>query len=179
MDWPVVAWLLFGLLFVGYFILEGFDYGAGLLLPFIGRRDDARHAVLNAMAPLWEGHEVWLITAGAVLFAAFPAVYATMFSSLYLLLAVLLLTLVVRGVAFALRSKDNAPAWRRGFDWAVFTGSAAPALLWGMPPWPWACPWTPAAAISARCWICSVPMPFSAVCCGPRSLRCMAPPSWR
>lgn len=132
MDWPVAALLSFGLLFAGYLLLEGCDYGAGMLLPFIGRSDDERHAVLNTIAPLWEGHEVWLITAGALLFAAFPAVYATLFSGLYLPLVVLLLTLVVRGVAFTLRNKAAMPAWRRGSDSAIFLGSVAPPLLWGV-----------------------------------------------
>lgn len=132
MDLNTVCFIMFSFLFVGYLLLEGFDYGVGMLLPFLGKSDQEKQAIVQTMAPVWEGNEVWLIAAGAVLFAGFPHVYATLFSGLYLALFLLLLTLILRGVAFEFRDQDNDPRWRTFWDWSIFFGSIIPALLWGV-----------------------------------------------
>jgi cytochrome d ubiquinol oxidase subunit II len=103
-----------------------------MLLPFLGKKDEERRAVINAIGPHWDGNEVWLLTAGGATFAAFPQWYATLFSGFYLALFLLLLGLIVRGVAFEFRSKDYNPKWRRFWDWAIFAGSFLPALLLGV-----------------------------------------------
>ena len=123
---------LIGVLFVGFFFLEGFDYGVGMLLPFLGKNDRERRVIINTIGPVWDANEVWMITAGGAIFAAFPQWYATMFSGFYLALVFILLALIVRGVAFEFRSKDENPRWRATWDWAIFFGSALPALLWGV-----------------------------------------------
>jgi cytochrome d ubiquinol oxidase subunit II len=123
---------LITILFIGYFILEGFDYGVGILLPFLGKNDQDRRVIINTIGPFWDGNEVWLITAGGAIFAAFPHWYATMFSGFYLALVLMLFALIFRGVAFEFRSKDKYPAWRATWDWAIFAGSLVPALLWGV-----------------------------------------------
>lgn len=132
MDLNTVWFLLIGVLIVGFFLLEGFDYGVGILLPFLGKNDKERRILLNTIGPFWDANEVWLITAGGAMFAAFPNWYATMFSGFYLPLTILLLALIVRGVGFEFRSKDRRPGWRRLWDWMIFAGSAIPALLWGV-----------------------------------------------
>jgi cytochrome d ubiquinol oxidase subunit II len=132
MDLNIVWFLLVAVLFVGFFILEGFDYGVGMLLPFMGKDDRERRVIINTIGPVWDGNEVWLITAGGAMFAAFPEWYATMFSGFYLALFLLLLALIVRAVAFEYRSKEENPTWRRTWDWLIFFGSAVPALLWGV-----------------------------------------------
>ncbi|MBN1218331.1 MAG: cytochrome d ubiquinol oxidase subunit II, partial [Anaerolineae bacterium] len=119
-------------LFIGYFILEGFDFGVGILLPFLGKNDQERRMVINTIGPFWDGNEVWLITAGGAIFAAFPHWYATMFSGFYLALVLMLFALIFRGVAFEFRSKDRHPRWRNTWDWCLFGGSFVPALLWGI-----------------------------------------------
>jgi cytochrome d ubiquinol oxidase subunit II len=124
--------VLVGVLFTGFFFLEGFDYGVGMLLPFLGRTDVERRMIINTIGPVWDGNEVWMITAGGALFAAFPQVYATMFSGFYLALFLLLMALIVRGVAFEFRSKEENKLWRHTWDWMIFIGSAVPALLWGV-----------------------------------------------
>ena len=124
--------VLIGVLFTGFFFLEGFDYGVGILLPFLGKNDEERRAIINTIGPFWDGNEVWLITAGGAMFAAFPNWYATMFSGFYLALVLMLLALIVRGVAFEFRSKDRSPRWRAWWDWLIFAGSLVPALLWGV-----------------------------------------------
>jgi cytochrome d ubiquinol oxidase subunit II len=124
--------LLISVLFIGFFFLEGFDYGVGILLPFLGRNDPERRAIINTIGPIWDANEVWMITAGGAIFAAFPEWYATLFSGFYLALVVILLALILRGVAFEFRSKEDDPRWRNFFDWAIFFGSAIPALLWGV-----------------------------------------------
>jgi cytochrome d ubiquinol oxidase subunit II len=126
-------WFFFiTVLFAGFFFLEGFDYGVGILLPFLGKTDRERRVIINTIGPHWDGNEVWLITAGGAMFAAFPHWYATMFSGFYLALVLMLLALIVRGVGFEFRSKNEAPEWRRLWDWLIFTGSLVPALLWGV-----------------------------------------------
>jgi len=114
------------------FSFEGFDYGVGILLPFAARSDTDRRILLQTIAPVWDGNEVWMITAGGALFAAFPHVYATMFSGFYLALFLLLLALIVRGAGFEFRSKRESTCWRSCWDWLIFFGSAVPALLWGV-----------------------------------------------
>jgi cytochrome bd ubiquinol oxidase subunit II len=124
--------ILITVLFTGFFFLEGFDYGAGILLPFLGKGDRERRAIINTIGPFWDGNEVWLLTAGGAMFAAFPNWYATLFSGFYLALLLILLALIVRGVAFEFRSKDRNPRWRSLWDWMIFIGSFVPALLWGV-----------------------------------------------
>jgi cytochrome d ubiquinol oxidase subunit II len=127
-----VWFLLIAVLWIGYFILEGFDFGLGTLLPFLGRNDGERRSMINAIGPVWDGNEVWVLVAGGATFAAFPHWYATLFSGFYLALFVILVALIVRGVSFEFRGKRDSAAWRRGWDWAIFFGSAIPALLWGV-----------------------------------------------
>jgi cytochrome d ubiquinol oxidase subunit II len=124
--------ILVAVLFTGFFFLEGFDYGVGMLLPFLGKKDEERRVVINAIGPVWDGNEVWMITAGGALFASFPHVYATLFSGFYLALVLMLVALIVRGVGFEFRAKRDSKTWRRFWDWAIFSGSLIPALLWGV-----------------------------------------------
>ena len=132
MDLNILWFILITVLFIGFFFLEGFDYGVGILLPFMGKDDLTRRQVINTIGPFWDGNEVWLLTAGGAIFAAFPHWYATLFSGFYLALVLMLLALIVRGVAFEFRSKDDNPKWRAFWDWMIFTGSFIPALLWGV-----------------------------------------------
>jgi cytochrome d ubiquinol oxidase subunit II len=132
MELNILWFVLVGVLFTGFFFLEGFDYGVGMLLPFLGRNDTERRVIINTIGPVWDGNEVWMITAGGALFAAFPHVYATMFSGFYMALFVMLIALIVRGVSFEFRSKDESSGWRSTWDWMIFIGSALPALLWGV-----------------------------------------------
>ena len=131
-DLNTLWFFLIVILFIGYFILEGFDFGVGILLPFLGKDDQERRIIINTIGPVWDGNEVWLITAGGAIFAAFPNWYATMFSGFYLALVLMLFALIVRGVAFEFRSKDRYPKWRNFWDWMIFIGSFVPALLWGV-----------------------------------------------
>jgi len=132
MDLNTVWFMLVTILFIGFFFLEGFDYGVGILMPFLGKDDTDRRVIINTIGPHWDGNEVWLITAGGAIFAAFPNWYATLFSGFYLALFLMLLALIVRAVAFEFRSKDRRPAWRKWWDWMIFVGSLVPALLWGV-----------------------------------------------
>ncbi len=132
MDLNTLWFLLIAILFVGYFVLEGFDLGVGILLPFLGKNDTQRRVILNTIGPHWDGNEVWLITAGGAMFAAFPAWYATLFSGFYLALFLMVIALIFRGVALEFRSKDENPRWRSFWDWAACIGSLIPALLWGV-----------------------------------------------
>lgn len=132
MDLNTVWFVLIAVLYTGFFLLEGFDYGVGILLPFVGKTDAERRAIINTIGPFWDGNEVWLLTAGGATFAAFPNWYATMFSGFYLPLFLILLALIVRGVAFEFRSKHDDPRWRSLWDWCVFVGSLVPALLFGV-----------------------------------------------
>lgn len=127
-----VWFFLWGLLWAVYFISDGFDLGIGSLLPFLGKSESDRKVMIHAMGPLWDGNEVWLLTAGGVTFAAFPAVYAVMFSSLYSALMLLLFALIIRGVSFEFRSKIGSPGWRTLWDTCLFIGSLAPAILLGV-----------------------------------------------
>ncbi|MBV6466404.1 MAG: Cytochrome bd-I ubiquinol oxidase subunit 2 [Anaerolineales bacterium] len=123
--------ILIAILWIGFFFLEGFDFGVGMLLPFLGKKDEERRAVINAIGPTWDGNEVWLLTAGGATFAAFPHWYATMFSGFYLALFLLLVGLILRGISFEYRSKDSNPAWRSRFDWMIAVGSFMASLLLG------------------------------------------------
>ena len=126
----VVWFILITVLFTGFFILEGFDYGVGMLL--VGKNDEERSMMIRSIAPVWDGNEVWMITAGGALFAAFPHVYATMFSTFYIALFLMLMALILRGVAFELRGKHPSSDWRKIWDWAIIFGSTVPAILWGV-----------------------------------------------
>lgn len=133
MDLNILWFILIAVLYIGYFVLEGFDLGVGILLPFIGKKDDLkRRVMINAIGPHWDGNEVWLITAGGATFAAFPHWYATLFSGFYLPLFLILMALIVRGVAFEFRGKEDDPRWRSLWDWSIIIGSFVPALLWGV-----------------------------------------------
>ena len=132
MDLNTVWFILVTVLFIGFFFLEGFDYGVGILLPFLGKKDEERRAIINTIGPVWDGNEVWMLTAGGALFASFPHVYATLFSGFYLALVLMLVALILRGVAFEYRQKYADQASRNRWDWAIFIGSALPALLWGV-----------------------------------------------
>jgi len=132
MNFNIVWFVLIAVLFIGYFILEGFDFGVGILLPFLGKDDRTRRVIINTIGPHWDGNEVWVLTAGGAIFAAFPNWYATLFSGFYLALFLMLVALIVRGVAFEFRSKDENPKWRALWDWCIFIGSLVPALLWGV-----------------------------------------------
>ncbi len=123
---------LIAILFTGYFVLEGFDLGVGILLPFLGKDETRRRMMINTIGPHWDGNEVWLITAGGAIFAAFPQWYATLFSGFYLPLFLMLIALIARGVSFEFRGKLESKRWRAVWDWAAFLGSAIPALLWGV-----------------------------------------------
>jgi cytochrome d ubiquinol oxidase subunit II len=123
-------WFIFiGILYTGFFVLEGFDFGVGILLPFLGKNDLQRRTIINTIGPHWDGNEVWLIAAGGATFAAFPNWYATMFSGFYLPLFLILIGLIIRGVAFEFRSKDDDPRWRKLWDWCLFVGSLLPTIL--------------------------------------------------
>jgi cytochrome d ubiquinol oxidase subunit II len=123
--------MLIAVLWIGFFFLEGFDFGVGMLLPFLGKRDEERRAIINTIGSVWDGNEVWLLTAGGATFAAFPHWYATMFSGFYLALFLLLVGLILRGISFEYRSKDSNPAWRNRFDWMIAIGSFLSSLLLG------------------------------------------------
>ena len=127
-----IWFLLIAVLWIGYFVLEGFDFGLGILLPFLGRNDSERRALINAIGPVWDGNEVWVLVAGGATFAAFPRWYATLFSGFYLALFLILVALIFRGVAFEYHSKRDSLRWRQAWDWAIFFGSAVPAVLWGV-----------------------------------------------
>jgi cytochrome d ubiquinol oxidase subunit II len=132
MDLNTLWFILIAVLYIGFFVLEGFDFGVGMLLPFLGQDDTQRRVIVNTIGPHWDGNEVWLITAGGATFAAFPHWYATMFSGFYQALFLLLVGLILRGVAFEFRSKVEDPRWRKLWDWAIFTGSLLGALLLGV-----------------------------------------------
>jgi cytochrome d ubiquinol oxidase subunit II len=127
-----IWFFLWGLLWAVYFMTDGFDLGIGTLLPFLGKTEADKRVMVNAMGPLWDGNQVWLLSAGGVTFAAFPRVYAVMFSSLYSALMLILFALILRGVAFEFRGKVESPGWRKLWDTCIFIGSFAPALLFGV-----------------------------------------------
>lgn len=124
--------LLIAVLFIGFFFLEGFDFGVGMSTRFLARSSKQRRVLINTIGPFWDANEVWLITAGGAMFAAFPHWYATMFSGFYIPLVFMLLALILRGVAFEFRGKLEQPGWRNTWDWAIWIGSFLPPLLWGV-----------------------------------------------
>src|SRR5690349_14346916 len=132
MELTTVWFILIAVLWVGYFTLEGFDFGVGMLLPWLARDDKQRRVMINTIGPVWDGNEVWLLTAGGATFAAFPEWYATMFSGFYLPLLLILLALIVRVVSFEWRGKINDERWRGWADRGLIVGSWVPAVLWGV-----------------------------------------------
>ncbi|WDG17339.1 cytochrome d ubiquinol oxidase subunit II [Microbacterium sp. Clip185] len=132
MDLAYLWFFIVGVLFVGYFVLDGFDFGVGMSLPFLGKDDIGRRQIINTIGPVWDLNETWVIVAGACLFAAFPEWYATLFSGFYLPLLLILLALIARGVSFEYRHQRDSLRWKKGFDTMIVVGSALPALLWGV-----------------------------------------------
>ena len=138
MDLAVIWFLLIAVLWTGYFVLEGFDFGVGMLFPILGKGRDAddtekrRRVLLNTIGPVWDGNEVWVLTAGGATFAAFPHWYATLFSGFYLPLLLVLVALIVRNMGFDYRGKRADAAWKANWDKAIIVGSFLPALLWGV-----------------------------------------------
>ena len=132
MQLHTIWFVIISIFWLGFFVLEGFDFGVGALHMWIGRDETGRRVVINTIGPWWDGNEVWLIVAGAALFAAFPGWYATMFSALYLALVVLLVALMFRGVSFEYRGKRDGQNWRESWSWALTIGSALIPLLVGV-----------------------------------------------
>jgi len=128
----LIWWLLVGVLLIGFAIMDGHDMGVGILLNFLGKDDTERRVMINTIAPHWDGNQVWFITAGGAIFAAWPFVYATAFSGMYWALLLVLFALFFRPVGFEYRSKLPDPTWRRSWDWGIFAGSAVPALVFGV-----------------------------------------------
>ena len=127
-----IWFFLWGLLWAIYFITDGFDLGVGGLIPFLGQTDEEKQAMYHSIGPVWDGNEVWLITAGGVTFAAFPLVYAVMFSSMYSALMLILFALIIRGVSIEFRHQNDSPAWRTGWDICMCLGSVLPSFLLGV-----------------------------------------------
>jgi cytochrome bd ubiquinol oxidase subunit II len=132
MELTTIWFALIAVLWIGYFVLEGFDFGVGILLPVIGHDEPERRSILRTIGPVWDGNEVWLIVAGGATFAAFPEWYATLFSGFYLALFLILVALIVRGVGIEYRNKRGGAAWRQRWDIAIAVASFVPALLWGV-----------------------------------------------
>ncbi|WP_295832694.1 cytochrome d ubiquinol oxidase subunit II [uncultured Microbacterium sp.] len=132
MDLAYLWFWIVAFLFVGYFVLDGFDFGVGMSIPFLGKDDIARRQIINTIGPVWDLNETWVIVAGAALFASFPEWYATLFSGFYLPLLAILIALIARGVSFEYRHQRDSLTWKRAFDRMIFFGSAAPAFLWGV-----------------------------------------------
>ena len=132
MDLQILWFLLIGILLTGFFFLEGFDYGVGMLLPFMGKNDTERRMIMNSIGPFWDANEVWLIAAGGSLFAAFPTWYATMLSGFYPEMFLILFALIIRGAAFEFRSQHESLRWRGFWDWMIFVGSLLPGFFWGV-----------------------------------------------
>jgi cytochrome bd ubiquinol oxidase subunit II len=131
--WLNELWfVLIAVLWIGFFVLEGFDFGVGMLLPFVGRDERGRRVLINTIGPVWDGNEVWLITAAGAMFAAFPMWYSTLFSGFYLPLLLILVCLILRGLAFEYRAKGSTAQWRRRWDLAIAIGSWGPTLLFGV-----------------------------------------------
>src|SRR6476659_5234890 len=127
MELTTVWFCLIATLWVGYFVLEGFDFGVGMLLPVLARNETERRVLINTIGPLWDGNEVWLLVAGGATFAAFPEWYATLFSGFYLPLLMILVALIVRGLSFEYRHKRAEARWTAGWDRAIVIGSLVPA----------------------------------------------------
>jgi cytochrome d ubiquinol oxidase subunit II len=132
MELTTVWFALIAILWIGYFCLEGFDFGVGMLLPVLARNDTERRVMYNTVGPVWDGNEVWVLVAGGATFAAFPEWYATLFSGFYLPLLLILVALIVRNLAFEYRGKREEATWQRRWDVALIVGSTLPAVLWGV-----------------------------------------------
>jgi cytochrome d ubiquinol oxidase subunit II len=132
LDLPTFWFAALAFFWIGYFVLEGFDFGVGMLTPFVGRDETDRRVALNTILPVWDGNEVWVIVAGAGTFAAFPDWYATLFSAYFLPLLLIVIALAARAVAFKYRTKSDSPRWRTAWTWTIVMGSALPALLFGV-----------------------------------------------
>jgi cytochrome bd ubiquinol oxidase subunit II len=132
MDLQLLWFLLIAFFWAGYFLLEGFDFGVGMLLPFLPRDEGERRVMFESIGPVWDGNEVWLVVAGGATFAAFPTWYGTMFSGFYIALLLVLALLIVRVVSFEWREKRESPRWRAAWMWANTIGSAGAALVWGV-----------------------------------------------
>ncbi len=132
MDLAILWFGIVAFFFVGYFVLDGFDFGVGMALPFLSKDDVDRRVMINTIGPVWDLNETWVIVGGAALFAAFPEWYATLFSGFYLALLLILLALIVRGVSFEYRHQRPDSRWKKWFDGMIFVGSLLPALLWGV-----------------------------------------------
>jgi len=128
----LIWWALLGILLIGFAIMDGFDLGTAILLPFVGKNDLDRRVVINTVGPVWEGNQVWLILGGGAIFAAWPPLYATAFSGFYLAMFLVLAALILRPVGFKFRSKLVSPTWRTMWDWALFVGGLVPALVFGV-----------------------------------------------
>lgn len=128
----LIWWLFVGVLLVGFAVTDGFDLGIGALLPFLGKNDDERRVIINSVGATWEGNQVWFVTAGGTIFAAWPIVYATAFSGFYIALMLTLFALFFRPVGFNYRSKVTDPRWRSAWDWGLFAGGFVPALIFGV-----------------------------------------------
>jgi cytochrome d ubiquinol oxidase subunit II len=128
----LIWWLLVGALLIGFAITDGMDMGVGNILPFVGKTDEERRVIINTVGPHWDGNQVWLITAGGAIFAAWPAVYAAAFSGFYFAMLLVLFALFFRPVGFDYRSKIENPKWRRNWDWGLFVGGAVPSLVFGV-----------------------------------------------
>src|SRR5271168_3707263 len=128
----LIWWALLGILLIGFAIMDGFDLGAAILLPFVAKTDGERRVVINSVGPVWEGNQVWLILGGGAIFAAWPTLYAVAFSGFYLAMFLVLCALIVRPVAFKFRSKLTNPNWRSIWDWALFVCGAVPSLVFGV-----------------------------------------------
>ena len=128
----LIWWVFIGVLLIGFAVTDGFDLGAGILLPLLGRNDEERRIIINSVGPTWEGNQVWLITAGGAIFAAWPAVYAAAFSGLYFAMLLVLFSLFFRPVGFEYRNKVADPRWRRVWDWGLFAAGFVPALVFGV-----------------------------------------------
>jgi len=127
-----IWWVLVGVLFIGFAVTDGMDMGVGALLPFLGKNDEERRVIINTVGPHWDGNQVWLITAGGAIFAAWPIVYATAFSGFYFAMLLALFALFFRPVGFDYRSKIDSPRWRNAWDWGLFVGGIVPALIFGV-----------------------------------------------
>ncbi|QTV79132.1 cytochrome d ubiquinol oxidase subunit II [Microbacterium sp. NIBRBAC000506063] len=132
MDLATLWFWIIAFLFIGYFVLDGFDFGVGMSLPFLGKDDVSRRQLINTIGPVWDLNETWLIVAGACLFASFPEWYASLFSGFYLPLLIILLALIARGVSFEYRHQRPDAKWKSRFDLMIIVGSAVPAFLWGV-----------------------------------------------
>jgi cytochrome d ubiquinol oxidase subunit II len=128
----VIWWLLLGVLLIGFAVMDGFDLGTGILLPYVARTDGERRVVINTVGPVWEGNQVWLILGAGAIFAAWPTIYAVAFSGFYLAMFVVLCALILRPVGFKYRSKIKDAGWRATWDWMLFLGGFVPALIFGV-----------------------------------------------